>query len=279
LKEQLDESQKEHAPCSALIAALRAQLAQGSGDMDTLRTEVDVLRRAHAPCPNTILQGPRALPQYHHAIPSPNTITPQYHHAIPSRPNTITLLQTQVAALEKKHSPCADLIASLRDQLANLEKKMDEMNTPIIEDDYPILQFEQTKSRSVRAVRSAPPPPLTPKIIGVGMMIKVSSTKDSRIHGKMTVVGIAPGGGAFQCGQIELGDMVVGVASAPEEPIRIAKNLDEVCVGVCGCMCMYMCVCMCLRVCVCVCVCVLCAYCVCMCMCMSVWVWVCVIIL
>mmetsp|Transcript_4354 Transcript_4354/g.7060 ORF Transcript_4354/g.7060 Transcript_4354/m.7060 type:complete len:112 (+) Transcript_4354:142-477(+) len=105
---------------------------------------------------------------------------------------------------------------------------MAEMNAPIIEDDYPIIQFEQTKSRAVRAVRSAPPPPPTPKIIRVGVTIKVSFTKDSRIHGKMTVVGIAPGGGAFQCGQIELGDMVVGVASASEEPIRIAKNLDEV---------------------------------------------------
>lgn len=198
LQRSLDDAQKEHAPCSALISALQKQLSAGSD-------ELDLLRKEHALCPEKIAN-----------------------------------LTQECNKLREDHSPCDALIASLRDQIANLEKKLQEAEK--VEDEEPVIQFQKSKNR---AVRSAAPPPVeqvptqfssrvptrsapVPHIVGVGMTIKVSNSPDSTFNNKFVVMAIAKDGGAYDCGQIQVGDMIVGVAETTNSPIRVPQSLDQV---------------------------------------------------
>lgn len=168
-----------------------------------------------------------------------------------ARPSTTST--TSCPQLAESNERDADLIASLRDQVANLEKKVSQMKE---EDDEPIIQFNPKQQRAVRSAappvapapaaddkqhaiqfstrpqRSAPVAQLaqSPRahVVGVGMTIKTSTSSNPKFNGKIMVMAIAPEGGAFDCGQIDVGDMIVGVGASRDHPIRVARSLDEV---------------------------------------------------
>jgi hypothetical protein len=185
-----------------------------------LQRDLDDARKEHAPCPGLI-----------------KTLQKQLADE-----------SEQLEIVQKEHAPCEALISSLREQIANLQKKVEELEEGNQqEDDEPIIQMSR---KQTRAVRSAPPPPpsapeaeedthaiqfstrpvFTRKVpmpsthvVGLGMTIKTNVKLN-----KMVVTDIAAGGGACQSGQIEKGDMILGVASTPDAPIRVAQTLDQV---------------------------------------------------
>jgi len=104
-----------------------------------------------------------------------------------------------------------------------------------------------------RAVRSAAPPPAAPSgdsgeqhaiqfstrptstrkalprphVVGVGMTIKTSSHPNPKLPHKIVITAIAKGGGACQSGQIEVGDMILGIASTPDARMVHPETLDQ----------------------------------------------------
>ena len=65
-------------------------------------------------------------------------------------------------------------------------------------------------------------PPAPAHVVGLGMKIE-TNLKLKRV----VVVDIAEGGGAYQSGQMEKGDMILGIASTPDAPIRVVQTLDQ----------------------------------------------------
>jgi len=118
------------------------------------------------------------------------------------------------------------------------------------EDEEPIIQFNPKQQRAVRSAappmtagvnddeshaiqfstrpqRSAPVrfPATSPRahVVGVGMTIKISTNTNPRLNGKMMVMAIAPEGGAYDSGQIEVGDLIVGIGETPDLVRRISS--------------------------------------------------------
>lgn len=52
-------------------------------------------------------------------------------------------------------------------------------------------------------------------MVGVGMMINFEGP------GRMRVTQVARGGGAANSGQVNVGDLIVGIAPTPDEPLQV----------------------------------------------------------
>ena len=72
-------------------------------------------------------------------------------------------------------------------------------------------------------VRQVPKPLVPAHVVGLGMRIEANAKLK-----KVDVADLAAGGRAYQSGQIEKGDVILGVASTPDAAIRAAQTLDQV---------------------------------------------------
>ena len=100
-----------------------------------------------------------------------------------------------VPLFRKKHEACDDLIASLRKQISELRPKIEFSSRPL-----PVQTPVDTRP-----------------VVGVGMMIKDEGP------GRMRVTQVARGGGAANSGQVNVGDLIVGIAATPDEPLQVPQ--------------------------------------------------------
>jgi len=137
-------------------------------------------------------------------------------------------LQTELDGVRKEHAPCADLIASLRKQIASLEAIMDALKKKItdLEEENQKLQTQEKMEKVEKRVRlgaAAPapvPPPQAPRICGVGMLLQAHEGYD-----ELWVTKLVPGHPAALCGQIMVQDVLCAVDGTPV----LGWDLDAVC--------------------------------------------------
>ena len=115
-----------------------------------------------------------------------------------------------VPLFRKKHEACDDIIASLRKQISDFEPKIEFSKRQGAQRAAPGIQFSSRPSPAQTPVDTRP-------LVGVGLMIKDEGP------GRMRVTQVARGGGAANSGQINVGDLIVGIAPTPDEPLQVPQ--------------------------------------------------------
>ena len=115
-----------------------------------------------------------------------------------------------VPLFRKKHEACDDLIASLQKQISELEPKIELSKRQGAQRAAPEIQFSSRPLPAETLVDTRP-------VVGVGMMIKDEGP------GRMRVTQVARGGGAANSGQVNVGDLIVGIAATPDEPLQVPQ--------------------------------------------------------
>jgi predicted nuclease with TOPRIM domain len=217
LQGSLDDLNRAHAPCHALIGELKSQI----DDLQLQLLEVAKLRSENEELKSRLktLEGLAAEnAELKVELAALIKECDQLRSDHSTCDETIANLMEDVESLRRELSQCKEKIASLQQELEEKEAPVviQKQSRHAAQRAAPVIQYSQRILPS-----SSVPSSNGPKIVGLGMVLKQSfENADPRLNGRMVITEVAEGGGAFVSGRIRPGDILLGVAPTPDQPVR-----------------------------------------------------------